>query len=111
MNIIKHINLLFVFLVELGMLVSFGYAGFQSGKNVVIKYLLAIVLPLIAAIIWAIFEAPRSQHRLQQPYRTILALLLFLSAAFFLYRTGKTEMAILFAIAAVVTQSLALVLE
>ena len=111
MNIIKQINQLLVFLVELGMLVSLGYAGFHMGKSILIKYVLAIALPLIAAIIWGIWEAPRSQYRLHQPFRSLLALLLFLSAAFLLYRTGKSGIASIFGIAAIITHLLALVLE
>jgi hypothetical protein len=111
MNIIKQINQLLVFFVELGMLVSLGYAGFHMGKSILVKYLLAIVLPLITAVIWGIWEAPRSPYRLYQPFRSLLAMFLFLLAAFLLYTTGKKEIAIIFGITALVTQCLAVVLE
>jgi hypothetical protein len=107
----KHINQLFVFIMELAMLASFGFSGFHMAKTIIVKYLLGIAFPIAVAIVWGIFEAPRSSHRLPQPYRFLLAIALFMSAAFLLYKTGYSKTAITFAIAAIVTQIAALVLE
>ncbi len=51
------INLLVRFALELGSLFSIGYWGWTQHDGG-LKYLLAIGLPLIAAVVWGIFRIP-----------------------------------------------------
>jgi hypothetical protein len=107
----KAINLGAAFFLEIAMLISVGYCGFQYPQNIILKYLLMILLPLIAAILWGIFAAPKSRLRLQQPYRMFFAMILFGVAVFLLYRSGIATLAVVFVILVVINQLLALILK
>ena len=109
MQAIKIANQSLAFSLELAMLVSLGYYGFQSGKSVFLKYALLIVLPLTTAILWGLFAAPKANYRLGQPARLCLELGLFLITSFLLYRIGNTKWAITFGVLAVISQLVALV--
>lgn len=96
MQIIKIINQVVAFSLEMAMLVALGYCGFQSGKTLFWKYVFAIVLPLIAAILWGLFAAPKADYRLELAPRILFELTLFLATAIFLYKTGYKTQAIIF---------------
>lgn len=65
------------FLAEMGMLVALAWGGWAVGDNTVLSVVLAVVLPLAAAGIWGRWVAPRSSHRLTEPYRLAVELTLF----------------------------------
>ena len=111
MQLLRGINEVIYFLIELSMLVSLGYAGFQSSQHPYGKYLLAMGLPVVAATLWGFFAAPRSEYRLAFPYRSFFALTLFGLAFFLLYRTGHTRLASTLAIIALVTELIAVLFE
>ena len=111
MQLIKSINQVIYFLVELSMLASLGYTGFQLSQHPFGKYVTGIGLPLLAAILWGVFAAPRSAHRLELPYRSLFALTLFGLTVFLLYRTGQTRLAIYFGSIALICESIALALK
>ena len=56
------INLTFRFLLELTALLSLGYWGWNSTSGW-IRFLLAIVYPVIAAALWGIFAVPEDPSR------------------------------------------------
>jgi hypothetical protein len=87
------------FLLELCMLAAFAYWGSQAADSTAINILLAIVTPLAAATVWAIWCAPRSERRLEPRKRVPLELLLFGLAAAALAAAGATGLAIAFAAA------------
>jgi hypothetical protein len=98
MNVIKYLNLLVSFLLEVALLIIAGYWGFQQGENVLMKYVFAIILPVFIAILWGIFAAPKSKKRLKNPFRIIFKLTLFSLAVFFSYQMGLLLLAIIIAI-------------
>lgn len=107
----KAINRIAAFFLEVAMLIALGYSGFQYPENIILKYLLMILLPLIAAVLWGFFAAPKSKRRLQQPYRMFFAMVIFGTAAFLLYETGVVMLAVIFAVLALINQLLLLVLK
>ena len=111
MQLLKGLNQVIYFLLELGMLGSFGYTGFHSTQHPYGKYIIAIGLPLIAATLWGIFAAPRSTHRLEFPLRSLFALSMFGLAFFLLYRTGQTRLAITLTILALSSELTAIALK
>lgn len=67
------------FLVELGALALIGLWGYRAGGPLWAKVLLCIGLPLIAAVFWGLFAAPRARFRI--PWLTLLVKILVLGAA------------------------------
>jgi hypothetical protein len=63
--ILKSINLLLAFLLELAMLAAYAFWGFQMGNILILKIVLGIGIPLLVVVIWSRFMAPRSPKRLQ----------------------------------------------
>lgn len=109
MDILKFLNLAVAFLLELGMFASLGYWGFYGEKGLFVKILLGIGTPFLAAVLWGIFAAPMSQHRLSLVPRLIFELAAFGIAALVLYKTGQPTLAVAFGALAVVSQTLAVI--
>ncbi|HLO32795.1 MAG TPA: YrdB family protein, partial [Anaerolineales bacterium] len=65
MNILKSLNLLVRFLLELCMLAALGYWGFKTQSGWVMKIIIGIGLPILIAVIWGLFLAPRATYPLQ----------------------------------------------
>jgi hypothetical protein len=105
---LKLINAGFAFLLELAMLAAFGYWGFHGEKSLLTKWLLGIGLPVLTAVIWGIFLAPRAANRLGNISGNLLSLTLFLCGAAALYYTGHPLLAIIFAVTAIVNRILIL---
>ncbi|AHM59321.1 hypothetical protein D770_05270 [Flammeovirgaceae bacterium 311] len=110
-NMLKIINQTIVFLIELIMFGSFAYFGFQKGNGLFEKYGFAIILTLLAIILWAYWAAPKSNNRLTMPYLAMFRLSLFFLASYFLYRCGQTKFAIILTIVSAVTQIASIFLE
>jgi hypothetical protein len=104
MAVFKGINLALSFLLELAMLVAFGYWGFNTGDSTLVHILFGIGLPVIAIIIWSIYNAPMSKRRLPRTPRTILEVVMFSLAALMLALAGQTTWATLFVVLIVINQ-------
>lgn len=100
----KTINQVTVFLIELIMVWSFAYFGFQKGYSIIVKYLLAFILPVFVVLLWGYYAAPKSSHRLEMPNLILFRLALFLIASSLLYRCNQTNMAIGVALLSFATQ-------
>jgi len=49
------------FVVEIGVFVLLAVAGWQAGTSPPTSWVLAIILPLVAAVLWGLFAAPRAR--------------------------------------------------
>ena len=96
MKIIVSINLALAFLLEVTAFIIIGYWGFLQGSTIYMQYLLATALTIFAIILWGIFAAPRSRHKLNDVPRFLFKLFIFELAAFLFYKTGYLSFAILF---------------
>jgi hypothetical protein len=94
MNLLKALNLLLSFLLELAMLAALATFGITVGKNAFAVGILGLGLPLLAAVLWGIFAAPKSRHRLPQVPRLLFALLMFGLSDTALYSAGRTAWAL-----------------
>jgi hypothetical protein len=108
MNILKGINILLSFLLELAMLIAIGYWGYHGSPNTLMKWALAIGLPLLVIFVWGMFFAPKSNRRLPAIPGSLLSLGLFLLAAFALYQSNQPTAGIILAIIAIVNRILTL---
>ena len=105
-GILKGINAGLAFFLELAMLAGFGYWGFYGDKSVLVKWLLGIGLPVVVAIVWGMFLAPRAAHRLNITGGILLSSVLFLLAAIAVFHTQHPVLGIIFAVIAVVNRAL-----
>ena len=68
------------FLAELGMLACLGVGGWQLGGSLPTSVVLGVALPVLAAATWARWTAPRAPHRLRDPARLGVEVVLFVAA-------------------------------
>jgi hypothetical protein len=106
MAILKGINLALAFLLELVMLFAFGYWGFQTGDSTIIHVIFGLGLPVIAIIIWSIYNAPQSKRRLPRTPRTILEVVMFGLGALALAAAGQIIFAVIFIVVVLINQLL-----
>jgi hypothetical protein len=107
MTLLKALNLLLSFLLELAMLAALGLFGFTAWKNALMAWVLGLGLPFLAAILWGIFAAPRSRRRLPQNPRLLFAFVLFSLSGAALYGADHPSAAFDFLLLSAVNLSLA----
>ncbi|MEQ1771046.1 MAG: YrdB family protein [Devosia sp.] len=100
---LRGANLTLAFLVEIAMLGAFALGGWVGPQELWLKLVLAIGLPALAILLWAVWAAPKAgKRRLNEPGLTIFKALIFSAATFALWASGWTTAAIAFgALAAV----------
>jgi len=100
--LLKGANLALAFLLELCALGAFGYWGFKTGSATFSKVGLGIGAPLLAAVVWGVFVAPRAAVPVPELLRFVIQALFFGSAAVPLYASGHRVLAITFVLLVVV---------
>jgi hypothetical protein len=88
------------FLLELCALAALAYWGATTGP-VWLNVVLGIGLPLLVALVWGRWAAPRSAHRLPDTPRLALELGVFAAAAAALIAAGASVPAVVFAVVVV----------
>ena len=68
------------FFAELGMLACLGVGGWQLGGFLLTSVALGVALPVLAAATWARWTAPRASHRLRDPARLGVEVVLLVAA-------------------------------
>jgi hypothetical protein len=109
MDALKGINLAVRFLLELCMLAAVGYWGFKSQSSWGMKLMLGIGLPLLIAVIWGLFVAPKAIYPLSVLPDLLLALILLGSGAVALFASGNPTLGWIYAIILIVNQVLLVV--
>lgn len=90
------------FVLEIGALVAlswWGFAGWDLPWNIV----LGITLPVLFALIWGLFVAPKAVFTIDNYARGLIEILLMASAALAILFLGQGWLAAIFALAATVT--------
>jgi len=79
------------FVAELGMLAALGVGGWVVGAHAgtVAGVLLAVALPVLAAVVWGRWVAPRATRRLEDPARLGVEIVLFAAAVTGLVLAGR----------------------
>ena len=109
MTILRGINSGVAFALELAMLAAFGYWGYWVGEGTILKWSLAIGLPLGAIVLWSLLFAPKATKRLSLVPGALWSLGLFLLAAAALLVTKQTTLAMVMATVAIVNRMLVLI--
>jgi hypothetical protein len=103
---VKAANLGVRFLLELCALAALGVCGWQVPDQIVASVLLAIAAPLLAAAVWGRWVAPKAGHRLDDPARLGVELLVFGAAVVGLLVADQPGWALALAVAYAVNVSL-----
>jgi hypothetical protein len=93
-------NLLLRFVLELCALAALAYAGWQAPGPFWVRLLLAIALPLAAAVIWGQWVAPKARKPIPDPLRLVPEWVVFGGATIALVVTGHPVLAVLLAVLA-----------
>ncbi len=89
------------FLCELWLLVVLATAGWDLGGPTAVRLVVAVALPLGAAVIWGAWLAPRSARRLADPARFAVQVVLFAAAGVVAAVAGHPVLAVVFPVVAV----------
>jgi hypothetical protein len=100
MDILKTLNLLIRFFLELCMLAAVGYWGFTTGSGWFMKALLGMGLPILIAVLWWL------AWRLSGLSRLVLELTLLSSGAVALFLSGRPGLAWIYTAILVVNKAL-----
>jgi hypothetical protein len=106
MMLIKSANLALRFLLELGVLGALGYWGFRTGDGTLMKLILGLGAPILAAVVWGTFVAPKAAVTLSAPLHLLVELAVFGLATLALYRAGQTNLAAAFGLIYVINRIL-----
>jgi hypothetical protein len=93
---VKPLNLALKFLLELAALGAFGLWGASIASGIA-AVLLAVALPVVVAVLWGIFAAPRARRRLPLRLRAPFELGVFALAALALWSAASVTWAAVFA--------------
>jgi Protein of unknown function (DUF2568) len=91
------------FLTELAMLAALAGAGATADTGLAWRIVLAVLGPVLAAVIWGAAIGPRARRRLADPLRLAAEIALFLAASAGLALDGFVLAAVIFAILAIGT--------
>ena len=106
MDALKSINVAVRFLLEICVLISVGTWGFKTGSGWFIKILLGIGLPLLIAIIWGMFGAPKAAYHLAGLPLLVLEVLVFGSGVVALIATKNYSLVWGFAVIVIINKVL-----
>jgi hypothetical protein len=93
LELIKGATLVLRFLLELCALGALGYWGFKTGGGALAKVGLGLGVPLVAAVVWGTFMAPKALVKVPGVVRLLVEAAVFASATAALYVAGNTRLA------------------
>jgi hypothetical protein len=110
MTVLKWAGLTLHFVLELCALAALVYWGFQTGGEWLVRVILGIGIPLLAAFAWGTFRVPNDPGRapvpVPGPLRLLLELAVFGAATAGLAGAGRPSLAWAFALAVVINYAL-----
>ena len=106
MHAIKAANLGLRFLLELCALAALAYWGAQVGRGVLLKLVLGIGAPLVAAVVWGTFVAPKAIVPAPTPVRILIEVVIFGLAALGLAATDRPLLAWVLVVVFVINDAL-----
>lgn len=106
MAIFQAVNLGLRFILELCLLAGLGYWGFQLGQSWFIRLAAGLGAPLLAAVVWGTFVAPKAAKLLADPWRFGVEIALFALGTGALYLAERPSLAIILFIVFVVNRVL-----
>jgi hypothetical protein len=105
--VIESLALLVRFLLELAALAAVGYWGFKTGDSALMQWVLGLGAPLLVAVVWGTFIAPKATVEVPKGVWIGLQVLVFGAAALALAAIAPEQLAAIF-LAVVILDSAAL---
>ena len=91
------------FATELALLAVLAVAGATASAGLAWRIVLAILGPVLAAVLWGAMIAPRARRRLADPLRLVVEIVIFLASSAALALAGHVIPGIVFAVLAIAT--------
>jgi hypothetical protein len=104
MDSLKVINLAIRLLLEICALIAVGYWGFKTGSGWLLKILFGIGAPILIAVLWGMFGAPKSVYPFQGLAFLGLEFIVYGSGVLALFLTGSNSLAWIFALLLIVNK-------
>jgi hypothetical protein len=104
---LKSANDILAFLLELAALAALAVWGFTVGVNLSARLALGCGAPTTMIVVWGIWLAPTSDHRLVMPWLLVVKLVVFGLVTAALAATGRPRLAAAFAVLVVLNLGLA----
>jgi hypothetical protein len=95
---VRLVNEGLAFVFELLALAALAYWGVKTGDGVVLKVVLGLGTPVLAAIVWGLFAAPRATFGLPIAAVLMVKAVVFGGAAVALFAAGQHVLAVVFAV-------------
>jgi hypothetical protein len=108
MEILKSINYLILFFVEVAMLYNFAVWGSTLKASIAVRFLAGLGAPCAVIALWAMFFSPDPALNLPQPWNAIGEYTLFSLSALAVASAGRTKWASVFLLAAIASETIAL---
>jgi len=96
----RAFNLGLRFVLEVGALAALAYGGWHVPGPLWLRIVLAVVLPLAAAVVWGRWVAPKASHPIPDPLRLVPEWIVFGGATIALVATGHPLLATALAVLA-----------
>lgn len=105
---LQSANLALRFVLELTALVALGYWGFSTHGSAAAKILFGAGAPLLAAVVWGLFVAPKAAFPVPLPWRLLIEAVVFGSAAVALIAAGRPALGGAFLVVVLINEVLLL---
>lgn len=86
------------FLLELCALAALGCWGFVTGQTLPLQLLLCLGAPLVAAVAWGAFVAPKARWPAREPWRLLVEIVVFGAACAALWAVHQPLLSVLLAV-------------
>jgi Protein of unknown function (DUF2568) len=106
MDLVKSANLVLRFLLELCALAALAYWGATTRFHLALRILLAIAVPLTAALVWGLIVAPSAPLRVGSVARFGVELLVFAAAIVALIVRHRMVLALILALLYIINRVL-----
>ena len=94
------VNLVLRFVLELCALAALAWGGWHVDADTWIKVVMAVLLPVLGALVWGRWVAPRAARPLPDPLKLAPEWVVFGGATLALLLTGQVVLAVVFAVLA-----------